>query len=199
MSLKKYQENKNNPQSEYFYYPMFKRWLKRRMRGTGKNHRIMFCGKFHPHEFDIIGGYEHKRIRKFTLFSIEVKMRDFFATFQQAHLRKIFFDYCYVAFPMTFFSSVLQDFMKNYLLLQEKGIGCLFYDDLRNRVFCGLKAKLKSKSPLYPHKQYHWEIVKLLWNLEEKEEETRDPGQLSLDEFLDSISNKKGDVNHATQ
>jgi len=120
------------------------------------------------HEFDIVAGYKHKRTDKYTLYSIEVKMTNFTQAFIQGNVRRIWFDYCYIAFPLRKMSmeTLISNFGKNFQDLKKFGIGVLFYDEIEGNVFKVLNA---TKDQFPPHKDLKQKIINKLWDLEVQE------------------------------
>ena len=163
--MKKY---KDNPDSEFFYYTFFAKWLKRSFGNIGTDHRIRFCAKDHPHEFDIVGGYKHERVEKYTLFCIEVKMNDVNKVISQAVIRSLWFDYRYIAMPFGRTKGntayIIYNYGKNFEVFNEFGIGVLFYDVVTKSVIDVHNAVQHKKHP--PDKNYKQRIINKLWDKE---------------------------------
>lgn len=160
------EERKNNPDSEFYYYPFFAEWLWNKITKFGTDHKLRWCLRDTIYEFDIVAGYKHKKTEKYTLFSIEVKMNNFPKLLSQGWIRHSWFDYCYIAFPKNTndFASMIYHFGKEFNFLKEHGLGVLLYDDIKENVE-QILAATKSKKHM-PWKKYKQKIINKLWDLE---------------------------------
>lgn len=158
-----FEKNKDNPKSEFHYYKSFEYWLMDYMKNkAGKGHKTTICLPVYRggiNELDIVGGYQHKNNkRKYTLFSIEVKMVDAKTAIDQARRRKIFCDYVYIAFPVEKL-AVLDTCFYYADRIKKFGIGILFYDTKRQRCFIAREAR--QETPI--SEELKEKIVRYLW------------------------------------
>lgn len=161
------EQQQSNPDSEFHFYQFFADWLMRHIENTGTDHKIRFCLRDTIHEFDIVAGYKHKRTNKYTLYSIEVKMSDFNKALIQANVRRIWFDYCYFAFPLRYnidAAYLIHNYGKHFSVIKEFGLGVLFYDTIAKTVLHVHRAVQNKKHP--PHKDFKQKIIDKLWDLE---------------------------------
>ena len=94
-------------------------------------------------EFDVVGIRKHKTQNKYYLASIEVKENDVSKVIEQAYIRQIFFDYCYIGFPINgYFSYVFHCIAGNFKFLRKQKIGVLLWDDVRKKMYTPLDAKM---------------------------------------------------------
>jgi len=184
------EKGEKDPNSEFYYYPFFQKWLWNRIKDTGRDHKLLTTLQFTSdcsREFDIIAGYKHKNTLKYTLFAIEVKMVDFMSCFHQARNRTNFCDYSYLAFPYKNggeLGYVLGEFAKHYSWMKQFGLGFLIYDTGRKKVLPLLEAT-KSKTIL---EKYRRKLIDLIWyNNRALESEKK----IQLTDFIENLERDK--------
>jgi len=152
----KEKELKYNPYrwlSESEFYPIFEEWLKEGFKTKGFNgltfNNVRFAKVTGIRELDVVGIYRWNRSNRYVLTSIEVKLDKFSETLQQALARLCLFDYCYIAFPITYaIGTVIHDLILHSDIIVKDGIGVLIYDHVRKRtweVFSARKSKMISQ------------------------------------------------------
>ena len=150
------EELKYNPYHHHWeseFYPIFEQWLKEGFKIKGFNgltfNNVRFAKVTGIRELDVVGIYRWNRSNRYVLTSIEVKLDQFSKTLQQAQARLCLFDYCYIAFPITYaIGSILHDLILHSDIIVKDGIGVLIYDHVRKKtweVFSPRKSKMISQ------------------------------------------------------
>jgi hypothetical protein len=137
--------------SEFDSYPHFEKYLQEK---DYKTFTRIKMPKMNNIEFDVVGIRKHKTQNKYYLASIEVKETDVSRVIEQAYVRQIMFDYCYIGFPINGgFSYVLHCIAGNFKFLKEKKIGILIWDDLRKKMYTPLDARMSDHIQFTPRKK----------------------------------------------
>ncbi|MCG3254946.1 MAG: hypothetical protein KAU62_02575 [Candidatus Heimdallarchaeota archaeon] len=152
------EELKYNPYHHHWeseFYPIFEQWLKDLFKERGFNgltfNNVRFAKVTGIRELDVVGIYRWNRSNRYVLTSIEVKLDKFSDTLQQAEARLCLFDYCYIAFPITYaIGTILHDLILHSNTIMKDGIGVLIYDHVRKQtweVFSARKSKMIDHKP----------------------------------------------------
>ena len=138
------------------YYPLLKKWLVNRYlnyydKYNSKTSLVLKVRDESLVEFDIVGGYKWDINKRFSTYSIELKIDDAFdKLFDQVKIRQKYCNHCWIAHSLSnssyFFYNVLKE--KDYLL--DNGIGVLFVDLTTKRVIQVLETRISKNKNVLP-------------------------------------------------
>ena len=138
------------------YYPLLEKWLVNRYLNCYDkyNSKTSFILKVRDEnlvEFDIVGGYKWDNNKRFSTYSIELKIDNASdKLFDQVKIRQKYCDHCWIAHSLgnssNFFYHVLKE--KEYLI--DNGIGVLLVDLTTNRVFQVLETRISKNKNVLP-------------------------------------------------
>jgi len=152
------EKGEKDPNSEFYYYPFFQKWLWNRIKDTGRDHKLLTTLQFTTdcsREFDVVGGFRDAG-NKIRLYSVEVKIDNSFDTLlQQAKIRQQYCHHCWIAHSLKNSANFMYHVIMKGEYLLERGIGVLLIDIKNQRVTQCLETRIsknKYVKPLFKNK-----------------------------------------------